>query len=173
MRTPLNSITATHNWSSTAITALNSTQRDRLEKVIRNGYNLLGLINDVLTSIARVGPRDRAPQHRHADLLESVLACSSRRPAERFGHPREFKNCPPVYGDDAHPPDCDQHPRQRDQIHRSRQHHDPRSRPPTSSSSSSPTPIGIAPEQFETVFAEFRQVDSSSTRRHEGTGLGL
>jgi signal transduction histidine kinase len=33
--------------------------------------------------------------------------------------------------------------------------------------------IGIAPEHQERIFKQFQQVDSSSTRRHEGTGLGL
>ncbi len=33
--------------------------------------------------------------------------------------------------------------------------------------------VGIPEEKFDEVFAEFRQVDSSSTRRYGGTGLGL
>lgn len=33
--------------------------------------------------------------------------------------------------------------------------------------------VGIPPEKYDEVFAEFRQVDSSSTRRYGGTGLGL
>jgi signal transduction histidine kinase len=35
------------------------------------------------------------------------------------------------------------------------------------------TGIGIAPEDQVMLFEEFRQVDSSLTRKHEGTGLGL
>jgi signal transduction histidine kinase/CheY-like chemotaxis protein len=35
------------------------------------------------------------------------------------------------------------------------------------------TGVGIAPEQLESIFNAFMQVDSSSTRRHGGSGLGL
>jgi signal transduction histidine kinase len=35
------------------------------------------------------------------------------------------------------------------------------------------TGIGIAPENQERVFAPFTQVDASTTRKHEGAGLGL
>jgi hypothetical protein len=33
--------------------------------------------------------------------------------------------------------------------------------------------MGISPEDLVAIFEEFRQVDSSLTRKHEGTGLGL
>ncbi len=37
----------------------------------------------------------------------------------------------------------------------------------------SDTGIGIKNEELETFFQPFRQIDMSSTKKHEGTGLGL
>ena len=35
------------------------------------------------------------------------------------------------------------------------------------------TGVGLPPDQLERIFDRFAQVDSSNTRRHEGTGIGL
>jgi signal transduction histidine kinase len=33
--------------------------------------------------------------------------------------------------------------------------------------------VGLSPDQLETIFDRFAQVDTSNTRKHEGTGIGL
>ncbi len=179
MRTPLNSIIGyTQLVVNGNYGALNSTQRDRLEKVIRNGYNLLGLINDVL-DLNRI-ESGRVTLERHSiatpDLLESVLVMLEPLAQQKgLVIRREFKNCPPVYGDEMRIRQIVTNilanaikftDRGSITIRASRAAN-------VIKFEFSDTGIGIAPEQFETVFAEFRQVDSSSTRRHEGTGLGL
>jgi protein-histidine pros-kinase len=35
------------------------------------------------------------------------------------------------------------------------------------------TGIGIKPEDFDKLFVEFKQIDSGTARKYEGTGLGL
>jgi PAS domain S-box-containing protein len=35
------------------------------------------------------------------------------------------------------------------------------------------TGVGIAPEEFNRLFVEFQQLDASTAKRHQGTGLGL
>ena len=37
----------------------------------------------------------------------------------------------------------------------------------------SDTGIGIKPEDIETIFKPFRQIDTGLSRKYEGTGLGL
>jgi signal transduction histidine kinase/DNA-binding response OmpR family regulator len=179
MRTPLNSIIG---YAQLVVNGnygvLNETQRDRLEKVIRNGYNLLGLINDVL-DLNRI-ESGRVTLERHSiatpDLLESVLMVIEPL-AQQKGLliRREFKGCPPVFGDEmrirqivtnilANAVKFTDHGSIAIRASRAAN---------VIKFEFADTGIGIHPDQFETVFAEFRQVDSSSTRRHEGTGLGL
>lgn len=179
LRTPLNSIIGyTQLVVNGNYGVLNDIQRDRLEKVIRNGYNLLGLVNDVLDlnhiETGRVTLERRSIST--PDLLESVLMTIEPLAHQKgLNIRREFKNCPPVYGDEmrirqivtnilANAVKFTDHGSIT--VRATRAAH-------VIKFEFTDTGIGIPPDQFETVFAEFRQVDSSSTRRHEGTGLGL
>ncbi|NLX08576.1 MAG: HAMP domain-containing histidine kinase [Chloroflexi bacterium] len=179
LRTPLNSIIGYSELVISGIYgALNDTQRDRLQKVIRNGHHLLSLINDVL-DLSRI-EAGRVVLDRRAvpipALLENVLATIEPL-AQRKGLTitREFAGAPAVHADEM----------------RARQivtnvvanavkfTHEGSVTVRAFGSGSMvqieviDTGIGITSEQADLVFAEFHQADSSVTRRYEGTGLGL
>lgn len=179
LRTPLNSIIGyTQLVSNGTYGALNDTQRDRLEKVIRNGYNLLGLINDVL-DLSRIESGRVSLELAELDtpaLLESALSTIEPLAMQKgLAIRREFAAAPPTYADET----------------RARQiltnilanavkFTDQGSitirayaRDGMIQYEIADTGIGIPREHFDAVFAEFQQLDGSSTRRHKGTGLGL
>jgi signal transduction histidine kinase len=179
LRTPLNSIIGyTQLVINGTYGALNDTQRDRLEKVIRNGHNLLNLINDVI-DLSRIETGrftlNRRPVQT-ANLLNSVLDTVEPLASQKGLHiTRDFANAPPVYADEQ-------------RVHqiitnivanavKFTQEGGITVRAPADSGmvqfEIADTGIGIAPEQYELVFVEFEQLDNSPTREYEGTGLGM
>jgi signal transduction histidine kinase len=179
LRTPLNSIIGyTQLVINGTYGALNDTQRDRLEKVIRNGHNLLNLINDVI-DLSRIETGrftlNRRPVQT-ANLLNSVLDTVEPLAAQKGLHiTRDFANAPPVYADEQ-------------RVYqiitnivanavKFTQTGGITVRAPADSGmvqfEIADTGIGIAPEQYELVFVEFEQLDNSPTREYEGTGLGM
>lgn len=179
LRTPLNSIIGyTELVINGTYGALNDTQRDRLEKVIRNGHNLLSLIKDVL-DLSKIDAGRVVLERRSiptAPLLDSVLATVEPL-ALRKGLvvEREFNDAPPLYADET---------RVRQimiNIVANAVKFTDRGRVIVRAFGEgsavqleiADTGIGIHPDQYDAVFAEFQQLDNSSTRRHEGSGLGM
>ena len=179
LRTPLNSIIGyTELICSGTYGALNDTQRDRLQKVTRNGYHLLTLVNDVL-DLNRI-ETGRATLERRpigtATLLDSVLDTIAPL-ATRKGLTitRDFSDVPPVFADEMRLrqimtnliSNAVKFTHQggvtvrafgaQDMIH----------------FEFTDTGIGIAPDQIDKVFMEFQQLENTVTREYEGTGLGL
>jgi signal transduction histidine kinase len=179
LRTPLNSIIGyTELIVNNTYGPLNDTQRDRLEKVIRNGYNLLSLINDVL-DLNRIETGKVVLERRTvptAYLLDAVLTTIEPMATQKgLTLTRSYRDAPPIYADEV---------RARQiitnitanaikfthegsiQVRAFRQEG-------MVQFEIEDTGIGIKPEDHDKVFAEFQQVDNSTTRRYEGTGLGM
>jgi signal transduction histidine kinase/CheY-like chemotaxis protein len=179
LRTPLNSIIGyTELVLNGTYGALNDTQRDRLEKVVRNGHSLLNLINDVL-DLSRIETGRITLERRvivTPALLDSVLALIEPLALQKgLTITRDFAGAPPLYGDET-------------RVRQIVTNIIANAIKFTESGGVTlratrddgmlcleiaDTGIGIPSDQYEMVFAEFQQIDSSSTRRYEGTGLGL
>jgi signal transduction histidine kinase len=180
LRTPLNSIIGyTQLILSGTYGDLNDTQDDRLEKVIRNGSNLLGLINDVLDLNRIETGRVKLERHQVATpaLLDHVLdTLEIQASLKNITLRRVFDGAPSIYADEARlsqiminivanaikfteTGSVTVRASQIDDQHLQIEVED--------------TGIGIPREKWDTVFEEFRQVDESSTKRYEGTGLGM
>ncbi len=179
LRTPLNSIIGyTQLVMNGTYGALNDTQQDRLEKVVRNGHNLLGLINDVI-DLNRIETGrfslERGPVVTR-QLLNSVLDTVEPIAINKgLTITREFDHAPAIYADEQ----------------RARQiltnivanavkftaEGGVRVRASADGGmvriEIADTGIGIASDQYDLVFAEFEQLDNSPTREYEGSGLGM
>jgi signal transduction histidine kinase len=179
LRTPLNSIIGyTQLVINGTYGALNDTQRDRLEKVVRNGHNLLSLINDVI-DLNRIETGrftlERCPIATHA-LLSNVLDTITPMASQKgLTITRDFDDVPPVYADEQ----CTRQIMTNIIANAVKFTHEGGVTVRTITENNmvlfeiADTGIGIAPEQYELVFAEFEQLDNSPTREYEGTGLGM
>ncbi|MBN2304594.1 MAG: response regulator [Anaerolineae bacterium] len=179
LRTPLNSIIGyTQLVGNGTYGTMNDVQRDRLDKVVRNGYNLLGLIDDVL-DLGRIEAGRVSLELgviNTPSLIESALSAVEPLAIHKgLTLAREFEDAPPVYADET---------RARQIItnilSNAVKFTEEGSVTVRAASSNgmirfeiTDTGIGIPRDQFDTVFAEFQQVDASNTRRHKGTGLGM
>ncbi len=179
LRTPLNSIIGyTELVLNGTYGALNDTQHDRLEKVIRNGHNLLGLINDVL-DLNRIESGHvslNLTRVTTPDLLDSVLDLMQPLAAKKgLVITRDYAQAPAVFADAARlrqiltniTANAVKFTHQGGVTVRARADSD------HVRFEIADTGIGIALDQIDTVFAEFRQIDNSTTREYEGTGLGM
>lgn len=182
LRTPLNAILALSELLRDEVTGplANDDQRHQLGLIRQGGENLLRLINDLLDlSRIEAGKVEVKPQATAAARLLSTVADEMRPLAAQKGLELrlEVPEETPLWFD---PDKAGQVLRnlvgnaikftERGWVRLSGRV-DPEEERITFWVED--TGIGIAPQDQESVFHEFRQVDGSATRRHGGTGLGL
>lgn len=180
LRTPLNSIiNFTRIVASGMRGPVTEGQLDYLGRVRGSGEHLLGLINDILDlSKIEAGRMELYTETCHLDeLVQSVMATATGltkgKPIEL--HLEIAPDLPPVQVD-------------RTRIRQVLLNLLSNAAKFTESGSITvkvagtaeqlavsvtDTGIGIAPEHLALIFEEFRQIDSSSNRTYDGTGLGL
>ncbi len=179
LRTPLNSII---NYTQLTLEGIYGTvtdsQRDRLQIVVRNGHNLLALVNDVLDlSKIEAGQVELAFGMVKTSAFISYLLDLLRPLAEK----KQLE----LYYIDTQPPDlwvdetrirqiltnvvgnAIKFTRQGSVVVETVQEGD------MLRISVVDTGIGIEAEAQKKIFDQFWQVDSSTTRQYDGTGLGL
>jgi len=182
LRTPLNAILALSELLRDEVTGPldNDEQRRQLDLIRQGGENLLRLINDVLDlSRIEAGRVEIRPVCADAADLLRVIGDEMRPLTVRKGIELKLElpePCPLWFDPDR----VGQVLRnlvgnavkftERGRIQVTGEA-DPREERLTFRVED--TGIGIAPQDQEAIFQEFRQVDGSATRRHGGTGLGL
>jgi signal transduction histidine kinase len=180
LRTPLNSIIGFTGIILQGIVGpLNTEQKKQLSMVRDSAQHLLSLINDVL-DISKIEAGQLQVAHAPYDLRETVAkAVESARPlAERKGIEMTW----------TLPPDVSAMTGDRRRVEQillnlisnAIKFTDQGSVRITGEADGNEvivnvtdTGIGIKPEDMETIFKPFRQIDSGMTRKYEGTGLGL
>ncbi|OIP75713.1 MAG: histidine kinase [Oscillatoriales cyanobacterium CG2_30_44_21] len=201
LRTPMNAIIG---FSQVLLRqrreALSVSQVDMVERILRNGKNLLDLINDILDlSKIEAGKMEAHPEYFNLDELIHHT-CESLQPlaavkALNFVFRNEIGTCA-IYHDSIKVKQvitnlvsnaikftdrgevCIGLKYASESANKTEKSRDIQDSPiPFAVSniliSVRDTGIGIEPEFQRTIFEQFRQVDQSSTRKHGGTGLGL
>ncbi len=158
---------------------LTENQADMIERILRNGKNLLELIDDILDlSKIEAGQMEHHPEYFHLDELihhtcESLQPLATQKSLQ-FLFQNHCGRCT-LYQD----------PRRVRQVITNLVSNaikftdvgevriELQQKGDMVSIAVSDTGIGIEPEYQEHIFEQFRQIDQSSTRRHGGTGLGL
>ena len=200
LRTPLNAIIGFGDLlASGALGVLDETQRDSVDTILRNGRHLLGLINDVL-DLSKVDAGKLALHLTSTDLRE-LVAGILRDTSSLVG--RRSQRVLTELSDDPLVVTADEvrvrqvffnlvsnavkfTPEGGEISIRALRTNAPLPLPADRAgdqASLAPrdavwvavgdTGPGIKPEDMGLLFQEFSQVDSSHSRRHEGTGLGL
>lgn len=182
LRTPMNSIIGyTELILQELYGPITEQQRDRLERVQRNGQGLLVLINDVL-DLSKIESGKMELHHTEVkpqEIVDAVAITMQPLASEKrlFLQTYVPDSLPRISADQqritqvltnlvsnaikfTHEGGVSLHVRADDPT--KRLHISVRD-----------TGIGIAPEQLEKIFEEFHQVDGTATREYGGTGLGL
>lgn len=178
LRTPLNSINGySEVMLSGAYGPLNDVQRDRLEKVLRNGRQLLSLINDVLdlNQIERGGLRLDIRPVEMVPLLDAVLdTCGPLAAQKGLRFERDYAGAPSVCGDEVRVREI-----MMNVVANACKFTEAGAITVRARASGemvrievSDTGVGIPPDQLDAVFMEFQQV-TGQRAAGEGTGLGM
>lgn len=179
LRTPLNSIIGYTDLILDGLYGdLSPQQQDRLEKVIRNGRNLLNLINDILDlSRIETGQLILEPVVVNtSEMIENAIqVVQPDAEAKNLEIRREFTDVPATLVD----------AKRMGQIltnilsNAVKFTHEGHIRIVATSQKDmvqfmiEDTGIGIAENQIADVFEAFRQIDNTATRQYGGTGLGM
>ena len=179
LRTPLNSIIGYTDLILDGLYGdLSTQQQDRLEKVIRNGRNLLHLINDIL-DLSHIETGQLTLQPEVIDTVQTIEQAidvvQHDAEAKSIEIRREFADAPAILVDDK-------------RIHQILTNilsnavkftHEGYIRVAATPQNGmvqftiQDTGIGIESIRIDDVFEAFRQIDNTATRQYGGTGLGM